>query len=572
MAYLALCGLVFAIPFEGQTPLLSLPIQRITTVEAVWLVVMAVWIGALVRARTFPRWRSPVAGPAAALLAVLVVAALAAPGGPDARANALKAVLRLMAAGATAWMTATVVTGHRRMAGVLAVATVAGAGVATLAILEYLQWPAVLDWLEHFREGVRVVGGEVRASSTLAYPTIAAMYFELVFAGALGLLLAAVDRRDTRHLALVVFALALLAGGLALTFTRAGFLTVAASLLVAAWFRVSRYGVERGLAWLAVAGALVVVAPLVSWPAETASLRLTSEGRQGWYRATFDAPATIEAAPGALLVVPITVTNAGRLTWRPDADPPFRVSYHWVDAETTRIVQFDGARTPLPGAIAPGTSRRIDARVRMPRAAGQYRIAWDIVQEHRLWFSGEPGATMTFTAASVTGPLAANAVPEPPPSRRSPATLPEAVDVTGRRSLWRAAVAMIADHPWLGVGPDNFRWRYGAYLGLSRPDTRVHSNNQYLEILAGGGLAAGLCALWLLWRAGRLTHAIRRAANRQTLALYTGAAAAGAGWLVHGLVDSFLTFTPTYLAGAVVFGLIVAPAWWPQTSPTKQSA
>ena len=59
---------------------------------------------------------------------------------------------------------------------------------------------------------------------------------------------------------------------------------------------------------------------------------------------------------------------------------------------------------------------------------------------------------------------------------------------------------MFAAHPLAGVGPDNFRLSYGAYAGLSGADERTHSNNMYLEMLAGGGLLVAAAFAWLLWR------------------------------------------------------------------------
>ena len=63
---------------------------------------------------------------------------------------------------------------------------------------------------------------------------------------------------------------------------------------------------------------------------------------------------------------------------------------------------------------------------------------------------------------------------------------------------------MVGERPLIGVGPDNYRLIYGPYAGLAHFDPRVHSNNMYLEMLAGGGLAGGLAFLWLWWRTGRM--------------------------------------------------------------------
>ena len=52
-----------------------------------------------------------------------------------------------------------------------------------------LQVPGVLDILTVFRPGFHVVGGQLRATSTLFYPTIASMFLEVAFAAGLWLML-----------------------------------------------------------------------------------------------------------------------------------------------------------------------------------------------------------------------------------------------------------------------------------------------------------------------------------------------------------------------------------------------
>jgi O-antigen ligase len=121
---------------------------------------------------------------------------------------------------------------------------------------------------------------------------------------------------------------------------------------------------------------------------------------------------------------------------------------------------------------------------------------------------------------------------------------------------------MVADHPWLGVGPDNFRLRYGRYLGVADPDSRVHGNNLYLEVLTGGGIFAAAAFFWFLWRVIAVVRAQRKRLFGSALAAYTGVAAAGLAYLAHGCLDSFLTFTPTAFASAVILGLAIAPTQW----------
>ena len=124
--------------------------------------------------------------------------------------------------------------------------------------------------------------------------------------------------------------------------------------------------------------------------------------------------------------------------------------------------------------------------------------------------------------------------------------------------LWRAAGRLIAAHPILGVGPDNFRLTYAPDTG-ARSDARIHSNNMYLEVLAGGGIVAAVAFAWLLWTAARMYAAgIARADGSAAMA--TALAAAGIAMLVHGMVDAFLEFTPIYTMFSLTLGLAAACA------------
>jgi O-antigen ligase len=172
-----------------------------------------------------------------------------------------------------------------------------------------------------------------------------------------------------------------------------------------------------------------------------------------------------------------------------------------------------------------------------------------VLQEGVLWFSTEQGAPpSTFSRATVTGPALGG--PVVTVDRPGHAVRP------GRLVLWRAALAMFAAHPWLGVGPDNFRLLYGEYAGLERADTRTHSNNMYLEILAGGGLLGAAAFLWLMREAVAVFITAGRGPGPEQLALV----AAGAAIALHGVVDSFISFAPTYILFSMTLGLAAAVA------------
>ena len=177
--------------------------------------------------------------------------------------------------------------------------------------------------------------------------------------------------------------------------------------------------------------------------------------------------------------------------------------------------------------------------VTAPGQPGAYTLVWDVVLETRAWLSTE-GVPPARTYVRVEGE----------PSSAVTTTmkrLPQTIVRPGRLALWSAALRITRDHPLLGIGPDNYRHVYGRYLGLERFDDRVHANNMYLEILAGAGVLGLAALVWFLGAWGLSLLRRCRDAPREAL---MPAAAALAAWLMiagHGLVDSFLSFTTTYL-------------------------
>jgi hypothetical protein len=80
----------------------------------------------------------------------------------------------------------------------------------------------------------------------------------------------------------------------------------------------------------------------------------------------------------------VTVENAGSASWRSDGAGGLQLSYHWLDPIGNPIV-WDGIRTPLPTVVGPGSSLTVDVTVQAPRPPGRYRLAFDLVEEHRFW-------------------------------------------------------------------------------------------------------------------------------------------------------------------------------------------
>ena len=541
--------LTLAAPFELTEPLVRLPRQSVTSLETAVLAAFVAWAVVVLRTRVVPEWRTPLTAPWVALLAALLVASLAS---PVSRANALHMTGRLTAAFGIYLLTVNGVTTRARLRGVLTLAVAVGLVASVLALLEYLGVQPVVAWLKAFRPDVATIGAHVRAGGPLQYPTIASMYLEVVFAFGLGVLLAQIDARHWIAAGAIFAALMVVAEGITVTFTRAGLLTMGASLALAIVMRIGARGADAG-ARLVGALAIVVAALVVSSrSAQSLWLRLTTEGQASWYRAAIAAPPDVDLSAGQLELVPLAVTNTGRLAWDSSDDPPIVLSYHWLPADGDRFVSFEGARTDFADRVEPGTTAVVNARVVAPREPGRYRLEWDLVQEGRLWFSTEPGAVRRMSRAVVAGQAGHAAVQTFPP--------PKPTFRPGRLELWRAAVRIVAAHPLLGIGPDNYRLAYGRYAGIASADPRTHSNNMYLEVLTGGGVLAGAAFAWLLWRAAASVGAALRAAAERGGAAAIGVAAAAIAIAVHATVDSFLSFAPTYVLFSLTLGCAVACA------------
>src|SRR6478609_5070096 len=90
---------------------------------------------------------------------------------------------------------------------------------------------------------------------------------------------------------------------------------------------------------------------------------------------------------GALRHVTVEVENAGTAAWRTrGVEEGLFLSYHWLDERGNPIV-WDGRRTPLERVVAPGETLRQALALRAPIPPGRYRLAIDLVEEHRFWLS-----------------------------------------------------------------------------------------------------------------------------------------------------------------------------------------
>lgn len=578
-ATLAIC--LLALPFELAAGLAIGPLT-LTNAELLLIAAAGLWLARLLAERRLPDlpgWL--VAGSAALVGALLLSAALA----PEP-AGALKFALRQAQGALLALCLADTLRrggGARLFSGAL----LAGAAVsAALGLLELSESPHILAALAPFKTESTAMGGLLRLSATFSYANTAAQYYEallplavLVGAGC-GTLRAGrpgAQRLAWRALSGALPALLLLAT--LLTYSRAALAVTALLLLItpaAAWLA---WGGRAGRAAGALCGGLAALALLLAAVSPTFRLRVAAPEVADWFDAEYRPGRLPTLAPGELRRVPITLRNSGRIPWDNGGLRPVRLAYHWLDAETGAMVQFEGRRTPLPRPVAPGESLTLSADVQAPAEPGRYLLAWDLVREYigRGWFS-QMGVPPARIAVAVGVPPADAAAAAALPPIVAPAILPQP-GPPGRRELWGTAIALWLERPLLGIGPDRFRHVYGPRLGREPFDDRIHTNNLYLELLTGAGLL-GLAAFLALMAAclragfGGLLAARHRSAGGQAHhehppgagatheGLLIGALLGLVAYLAHGMLDVFLAFTPTYALFWALLGVVagVAPA------------
>ncbi|MFO7742162.1 MAG: O-antigen ligase family protein [Anaerolineae bacterium] len=128
-----------------------------------------------------------------------------------------------------------------------------------------------------------------------------------------------------------------------------------------------------------------------------------------------------------------------------------------------------------------------------------------------------------------------------------------------RLQLWRSSWKMFRDHPFLGVGPDNFLYQYrGRYIlpAAWQEPHLSHAHNvllSYATRLGLLGLAAGILLQVSFWRHARR---LSNVADPERRALALGLMGSMAYSLAHGLLDASYFFVDLAFAFLLTLGLV----------------
>jgi O-antigen ligase len=528
--------LLLILPFEPRRPTLrTLGLElTLTELAAAAAIVFILWsrreqVLALLRRPPLPL--ACVWGFAAAHL-------LSALWASDHQGLAFKFALRMTGAALFA-LAAAAATPLSRQLGLRTLA-VAGTIVASVAVLEGLGAPG-LERAVAFFHGPRHESGRAFAGSES--PNLAAAMISYGFVAAMGVL-----SFHRRALPMAVAWAVVLSFGLLTTLSRGG---IGATALALVAFAAAVRGREGLRASAPLGGLAMLVAATAAFLAGGPALRnrLATEIVVSGYGARYEpTEAAWQVAPGERRTATVQVTNTGRGTWH---DGQIFLTCLWYEVEPRVVIEWRTRcpRVPLPREVRPGESLRLDVPVTAPLDEGRHLLGWEMV-DSELPFSayGVPPGVVAVTVARDGGALF---------SFEGQAGLGR----RGRVELFRLAWLMWRDHPWMGVGPDNFRWlnaRYGGWTGGLPLDSTQRAHNVYLEaaattgVLGLLGLVATLAATAVAaWRA--LRGADMGSEGAGLSAVVVGLVTAIAA---HGMVDTVLPFTGHYL----VFGFVVGCA------------
>ena len=125
-----------------------------------------------------------------------------------------------------------------------------------------------------------------------------------------------------------------------------------------------------------------------------------------------------------------------------------------------------------------------------------------------------------------------------------------------RNDIWRATLRTIADHPVFGVGLGGYWIAVTEHHNASGTMTPQEAHNDYLELLASGGLVGLAIGAWFAAAAFKLVRYNLSSASRPRSAVCFAAVVGLSGALLH----SFFDFGLHLMANAIVFAVLLSLA------------
>lgn len=569
-----LYGLLFALPFEfyfrsrEQTFYTSLKLQILLFVTT-WICLKsaaALNLGTEIRSGLRP----PLPGSLlVAIAAFVLVEFLAAAFATEFRGNAMRAAAKTGLGALLALAAADLVAGfqprkpERGDPARISISALSISGAITaVAGLGELAGIDVCDRVVHlFQSSKYFLGDRIRLHSTMEYPNTAGALLSAALCASLAL---AVSPGPGRHRTwkAVWLALAAVQGlALVLTFSRGAMASTVFAILAATWLlrRLVGGAQERTV----IAACFVVTLGGISglYLARRGNEMAGTPARRNlalWGLKT--AEEVRHLLPGHTYRETIAVENTSPFQW-PGGD--CGVGYRWHSLSTDQTLPLVPGAS-FAAAIAPEKRVQIPVSLVTPSGAGEYLLIWFVICH-----DGEPGELKDSYSPGILC-LINPAGSDPPEgiSDRARQYLGairderwrlDMTNAPGRSDLWRAALRMVSESPLLGSGPDSFRLLKSKYMEFPIWDETILANSLYLETLSGSGILGIASFLWLLWEFGYLLRAKVALAGSPSErgSAYLGVAYLSA-FMLHGLVDYFLKFTPTFLLFWLLLGMLCA--------------
>ena len=550
--------LAFLLPFEWETPLLTVGPIILTNVEMVLLLFLGVtgwhwraWWQDLQQVPRFWLWLFFLF-----TISLFVTSGLA----PEHQLNAFKASLRTITGLALATAVPLWVRQPRHY-NQLVGALLLGGFIALVIGIGEAMWGRPFPWLTAVRPSATMLGPFLRLSGPFDYANQAAMYVEatLPLLLALSLTFRKQEALTKQWLLLTGVIVFVYLEAVLLTMSRAGLAVIIVSHVVVGFLLLLNRRSLYKLAWFSMAGlTLAFLATHLSFDSGY-RIRLTSRDDSAWYQAQIEVPAELQVSAGETLTVSVTLDNNGAFTWHSLGPNPVHLAARWQAGEQ---ILYRPMRWPLNQRIAPGQTAMVQVPLTAPPYDDQYQLFWDLVHEQRTWFAAKNGQQVV-TKVTVNGGQVATERPEPFSHTGRTNAWDYRPAIPGRLTLWRIAAQLLPEQPLWGIGLDNYRLIYGRYLNQTEWNQTVHSNNWYIETLVSLGLLGSLpFFIWLgllgydIWQriTGRRWWLVSSEAASPTLAQMAVATSLIA-YLLHGLVDYFLLFNPTGLLFWLLVGL-----------------
>ena len=150
------------------------------------------------------------------------------------------------------------------------------------------------------------------------------------------------------------------------------------------------------------------------------------------------------------------------------------------------------------------------------------------------------------------------------------ATTDELRQGVSRKDIWRVTMKMFAANPIAGVGMGGYWTAVPKYHDASGRMTPQEAHNDYLEVLASGGLVAAALVVWFAVVVFRRTKENVLSSNRFRRAICFGAAIGIAGVAIHSIFDFGLHVIINAFVFTTLLAIATSKTQWTRRAPESR--